>query len=72
MLGRPLVQDGIVYAGSYDGRLYALEAGSGRLVDSFDTGGEVYSSPAGDDDGVYVGTNRGDFICVSVGGKTPP
>jgi outer membrane protein assembly factor BamB len=69
VLARPFVNDGVVYAGSYDGNLYALNASDGTLLDKFDTGGAIYSSPAGDGEHLYFGNNRGDFICLSYHAK---
>ena len=46
VLSSPAVASGIVYVGSYDHSVYALNATSGAKLWSFATGGEVYSSPA--------------------------
>ena len=46
MSGAALSPDlGYVYMGSHDSRLYALEAATGRIAWSFETGGKVVSSP---------------------------
>jgi hypothetical protein len=50
----PAVVDGVVYVGSDDGRLYALDAATGQEKWSFKTYGEVYSSPAVAGGMVYV------------------
>ena len=52
----PVITDGIVYFGSADGYLYALDAKSGKLKWRFKTEGEVYSSPAVADGTVYFGS----------------
>ena len=44
----PAVHDGVVYVGSRDGRLYAIDAGSGKVEWSAPTGGPILSSPATD------------------------
>jgi glucose dehydrogenase len=51
----PVVVDGIVYVGSDDGNVYALNAYSGALVWSYNTWGPVQSSPTVLDGVVYVG-----------------
>src|SRR5262249_16377623 len=42
----PVVANGIVYVGSWDRSLYALDARSGKQLWSFATGGGISSSPA--------------------------
>ena len=37
----PTVSGGVVYVGSGDGRLYALDASTGDLIWSYETGGWV-------------------------------
>jgi outer membrane protein assembly factor BamB len=54
----PAVADGVVYVGSGDGRLYALDARTGKEKWSFNTGGEVFSSPAVADGVVYAGVSE--------------
>ena len=41
----PVVVDGVVYVGSQDGYLYAVDADSGDLRWRYETGGVVRSSP---------------------------
>ncbi|HIL24768.1 MAG TPA: cell surface protein, partial [Verrucomicrobia bacterium] len=48
--------DGTVYVGSEDNKLYAINGKSGVKLWEFETGGNVFSSPAiGSDGTVYVG-----------------
>src|SRR5204863_5987016 len=53
----PAVSEGAVFIGSRDGRLYAIESSSGRLLWSAATGGALLSSPAVDSKAgrVYIG-----------------
>jgi outer membrane protein assembly factor BamB len=69
VLGRPTVRGGVVYAGSYDGHMYCIEADTGTLVDRFRTEGEIYSSPAADENAVYFGNNKGRFIALNHAAK---
>jgi outer membrane protein assembly factor BamB len=55
-LSSPAVSDAVVYFGSGDGYLYALEAASGALKWKFKTGNVVHASPAVADGVVYVGS----------------
>ncbi|MBI2863440.1 MAG: PQQ-binding-like beta-propeller repeat protein [Chloroflexi bacterium] len=55
----PAVVGGVVYAGSEDGKVYALDAATGALRWTYSTGGAVQSSPAVVGGVVYVGANDG-------------
>ena len=52
----PVVSNGIVYVGSQDRNLYAIDAVTGKEKWLFETGGAVYSSPAVSNGIVYVGS----------------
>ena len=52
----PAVADGVVYVGSDDTRLYALDVSTGDLIWSYETDGAVTSSPAVSGGIVYVGS----------------
>jgi outer membrane protein assembly factor BamB len=52
----PAVADGVVFVGSDDWKVYALNASTGALVWNYTTGGYVYSSPAVAGGVVYVGS----------------
>ncbi len=57
ILSSPAVADGIVYIGSQDGRLYALDAHSGEKLWDFKTKPVIKSSPAVADGVVYFGAS---------------
>jgi len=50
-----------VFVGSFDKRLYSINAGSGALRWSFSTSGVVYSKPAVSPDGATVFVGSGDY-----------
>ena len=60
----PAMVDGVVYVGSHDGNLYALDAATGSLRWSFPTAGAVRSSPAVVDGVVYVTSWDGNAYAV--------
>src|SRR5260370_13445233 len=60
----PSVSDEVVYFGSDDNYLYALNASTGELKWKFKTGDVVYSSPAVADGAVYVGSHDGYLYSV--------
>ncbi len=60
----PTVVNGVVYFGSRDHRLYALNADTGEKKWEFKTGSWVESSPAVVNGVVYFGSNDGKFYAV--------
>ena len=52
----PAIVNGVVYAGSDDKSLYALDARSGSKLWSFATGGAIFSTPAVVNGIVYIGS----------------
>jgi outer membrane protein assembly factor BamB len=59
------VVKGVVYVGSNDRNVYALNAATGAKLWSFTTGNEVYSSPALAHNVVYVGSENGDVYALN-------
>ena len=55
-LSSPAVAGGVVYFGSGDGCVYALDAGNGAMKWKFQTGGVVHASPAVADGTVFLGS----------------
>ena len=66
--GHPAISpDGsVVYVGSYDSYLYAVDADSGQLKWKFQTGDWVASSPAPSPDGSVVYVGSGDSYLYAV------
>jgi len=63
-LSSPALAGELVYFGSGDGNVYALEAPSGKLRWSFHTGNVVHASPALANGLVYVGSWDGYFYAL--------
>ena len=68
----PAVADGVVYVGSQDGNVYALDAATGTEAWSFATGGAVDSAPAVADGVVYVGSNDLNMYSFALAGGSQP
>ena len=68
MYSSPAVVDGVVYVGSNDDYVYALDARSGELRWRYETGGDVDSSPAVVDGVVYVGSED-DYVYALDAGR---
>lgn len=65
----PAVGFGRVYAARDDGTVYAFDEKTGKVDWSFDTGGQVYGSPAvarvpGTPPSVYIGSENGSFYAL--------
>ena len=60
----PAVVDGVVYAGSDDHSLYALNADSGELLGSFATGDVIRSTPTVVEGKVFFGSNDNHLYAV--------
>lgn len=62
--------DGTVYAGSWDGVLYAIDGANGSLKWSFATGAVLIGSPAvGSDGTVFMGSNDSFFYAIHPDGS---
>ena len=61
----PAVVNGVVYAGSYDGNVYALNATTGAKLWNYTTGNFVLSSPAVVNGVVYVGSYDGNVYALN-------
>ena len=66
MVSSPAVVDGKVYVGSYDSKLYCLNASTGTHIWNYTTGDAVLSSPAVADGKVYIGSNDFKVYCLNV------
>ena len=56
--------DTTVYVGSEDGRLYAVDAATGKKLWDIITGGRITSSPAVADGTVYIGSYDGNLYAI--------
>jgi len=65
VVSSPAVVNGVVYVGSNDGRLYAIDQRSGAQKWSFATGSRVPSSPAVADGAVFFASYDGNFYAVN-------
>ena len=64
MLSSPAVLGELLYVGSSDGRLYAIERSSGRVAWKFEVGDLVWTSPAVGDGTVYFGSHDGKIYAI--------
>ena len=64
VLSSPAVSNGVVYVGSEDNNLYAIDAVTGKEKWRFETGSYVDSSPAVSNGVVYVGSADGNLYAI--------
>ncbi len=64
IVSTPVVADGLVFFGSFDKNLYALDASSGQIRWKYETGGAVVTSPAVSNGVVYFGSADGSFYAL--------
>src|ERR1700760_3428590 len=64
VVSSPAVVSGVVYVGSNDGKVYAIDAATGSMRWKFKTGARVSSSPAVANGMVYFGSYDGFFYAV--------
>jgi hypothetical protein len=64
VVGSPVMKDKVIYFGSDDGNVYAVDAESGRQIWKVATRGPVPCTPALDHDMVYVGSYDGKFYAL--------
>ncbi|HET8521912.1 MAG TPA: PQQ-binding-like beta-propeller repeat protein, partial [Thermomicrobiales bacterium] len=65
LLSSPAVVDGVVYVGSLNSEVYALDGYSGPPRWTFKTAGQIFSSPAVANGLVYIGSNDGVFYAIN-------
>jgi eukaryotic-like serine/threonine-protein kinase len=65
IVGSPVVVDETLYAGSSDGKLYAIDAVYGEKKWEFDTGGKIWTSPVVEGGVVYVSNYNRKLSAVS-------
>ena len=66
-LSSPVVANGVVYFGSGDGNVYALDAAGGALKWKFKTGDVVHASPAVADGVMFIGSWDSYFYALDAG-----
>lgn len=65
VVSSPVMQDGVVYFGSDDGNVYAVDAKDGRQLWKRATGGAVSATPAIAGETLYVGSFDGRFYALN-------
>jgi outer membrane protein assembly factor BamB len=66
VVGSPLIFDGTVYFGSWDGNFYAVEIRTGTEKWRFKTNGSVHSRPAISSGLIYFGSGDSYLYCLEI------
>lgn len=66
LYGIPVVADGTVYVGAYNGKVYAIDADSGSDVWNYDTDSPIAGGVAVAGDTLFVGTSDGELHAIDV------
>jgi outer membrane protein assembly factor BamB/tRNA A-37 threonylcarbamoyl transferase component Bud32 len=63
--GTPLVQEGVIYVGSYDSNLYAINAKNGEFIWKYPTDGGIVSKPAFYEGSIIFGSEDNSLHVIS-------
>ncbi len=66
IVGSPVLYDGMLFFGSSDGKVYALDATYGEKKWVYDTGGKIWTSPAIADSVLYVSNYERRLCALSI------
>ncbi len=61
------IKDGLIYVGDYTGRLFCLDAKTGKEYWKFDTKGHIWSSALLVDGKIYIGNEEGELFILAEG-----
>jgi eukaryotic-like serine/threonine-protein kinase len=64
--GSPVIDNGIIYVGSYDKCLYAIKAVDGTLVWKYQTEGGIVGRPVLQEDEVFIGSEDQKIYAISI------
>lgn len=65
IMSSPAVFEGVVFIGSYDHNLYALNATTGLLIWKYETDGTIFSSPSVENGKVFVSSSDGRLYALN-------
>ncbi|MCK4765706.1 MAG: PQQ-binding-like beta-propeller repeat protein [Candidatus Aminicenantes bacterium] len=64
IISSPVIGFGLVFTGSTDGKVYALDLKTGAKTWEFDAGDDIEASPLLADEFLYIGSLSGDFFAL--------
>lgn len=66
-ISTPAVKDGLIYTADYTGRVFCLDAKTGKQYWKFDTKGHIWASPLVADGKVWIGNEEGELFVLAEG-----
>lgn len=66
-ISTPAIKDGLIYLSDYTGRLFCIDAKTGKEYWKYDTKGHIWSSPVVADGKVYIGNEEGELFILAEG-----
>ena len=66
-ISTPSIKDGLIYVGDYTGRLFCLDAKTGKEYWKFDTKGHIWGNSLVADGKVYIGNEEGELFILAEG-----
>lgn len=66
-ISTPAVKDGLLYTADYTGRVFCLDAKTGKEYWKFDTKGHIWANPLLADGKIYIGNEEGELFILAEG-----
>lgn len=66
-ISTPAIKDGLIYLSDYTGRLFCIDAKTGKEYWKYDTKGHIWCSPVVADGKVYIGNEEGELFILAEG-----
>ncbi len=66
-ISTPAIKDGLIYLSDYTGRMFCIDAKTGKEHWKYDTKGHIWCSPVVADGKIYIGNEEGELFILAEG-----
>lgn len=66
-ISTPAIKDGLIYLSDYTGRVFCIDAKTGKEYWKYDTKGHIWCSPVVADGKIYIGNEEGELFILAEG-----
>ncbi|CAN5806157.1 hypothetical protein BH11VER1_BH11VER1_03170 [soil metagenome] len=66
-ISTPAIKDGLIYISDYTGRVFCIDAKTGKEYWKYDTKGHIWCSPVVADGKIYIGNEEGELFILAEG-----